>query len=206
MDPAKLTRADELKALSSLIFFIEKRDSMLKARPCADRSKQRRDKSYNKHGYASPTCANNSIMIASAIETKEGRDVDIIYIPGAYLNTYIDKHGNEKIIMLFKGKLAELIIMVDPKLYRKYITYDSKGITMLYVQMNKTLHGLLQSVLLLYKKFRKDLEICGFEINPYDPCVVNTVINGHQMTVTWHVDDLKVSHKDPFEITKFATY
>ena len=26
------------------------------------------------------------------------------------------------------------------------------------------------------------------------------------MTVTWHVDDLKVSHKDPFEITKFATY
>jgi len=22
----------------------------------------------------------------------------------------------------------------------------------------------------------------------------------------WHVDDLKVSHKDPFEITKFATY
>ena len=26
------------------------------------------------------------------------------------------------------------------------------------------------------------------------------------MTVTWHVDDLKVSHKDPAEITKFANY
>ena len=26
------------------------------------------------------------------------------------------------------------------------------------------------------------------------------------MTVTWHVDDLKVSHKDPQEVIKFAEY
>ena len=26
------------------------------------------------------------------------------------------------------------------------------------------------------------------------------------MTITWHVDDLKVSHIDPFQITKFASY
>jgi hypothetical protein len=26
------------------------------------------------------------------------------------------------------------------------------------------------------------------------------------MTITWHVDDLKVSHIDPFQITKFAAY
>ena len=26
------------------------------------------------------------------------------------------------------------------------------------------------------------------------------------MTVVWHIDDLKVSHKDPFEVTKFFTY
>ena len=77
---------------------------------------------------------------------------------------------------------------------------------MLYVQMNKALYGLLQSALLFYKKLQRDLEGYGFVINPYDPCVANTTINGHQMTVAWHVDDLKVSHKDLFEITKFATY
>ena len=27
-----------------------------------------------------------------------------------------------------------------------------------------------------------------------------------QMTVTWHVDDLKVSHVDDFEITKFILF
>ena len=30
--------------------------------------------------------------------------------------------------------------------------------------------------------------------------------DGHQMIVTWYVDDLKVSHKEPFEVTKFACY
>ena len=72
--------------------------------------------------------------------------------------------------------------------------------------MNKALYGLLQSALLFYKKLRRDLEEYGFVINPYDPCVENAMIYGHQMTVAWHVNDLKVSHKDPFEITKFATY
>ena len=32
------------------------------------------------------------------------------------------------------------------------------------------------------------------------------MINGKQITVTWHVGDLKVSHKDDFEIAKFVTY
>ena len=45
----------------------------------------------------------------------------------------------------------------------------------------------------------------GFEVNPYDPCVANKVINGSQMTVTWHVDDLKISHKESDEVTKFIT-
>ncbi len=26
------------------------------------------------------------------------------------------------------------------------------------------------------------------------------------MTITWHVDDLKVSHNDPFQIAKFSSY
>jgi hypothetical protein len=34
----------------------------------------------------------------------------------------------------------------------------------------------------------------GFKINPYDPCVANKMENGKQLTVVWHVDDLKVSH------------
>ena len=43
----------------------------------------------------------------------------------------------------------------------------------------------------------------GFEVNPYDPCVATKTINGSKMTVTWHVDDLKISHKESTEVTKF---
>ena len=43
----------------------------------------------------------------------------------------------------------------------------------------------------------------GFEINPYDPCVANKTVNWTQMTATWHVNDLKVSHEDPVDVAKF---
>ena len=72
--------------------------------------------------------------------------------------------------------------------------------------MNKALYGLIKSALQFHKKFCTDIEAYVFKVTPYDPYVANTDINGHQMTVTWHVDDLKVSHKDPFMITPFAQY
>ena len=55
---------------------------------------------------------------------------------------------------------------------------------------------MLRSALLFYKKLRKDLESQGFVVNPYDPCVANKIVNGKQLTVVWHVDDLKLSHVD----------
>jgi hypothetical protein len=51
--------------------------------------------------------------------------------------------------------------------------------------------------LLYYRKFCKSLTSVGFKFNPYDPCVANKMIEGHQMTITFHVDDCKLSHKDP---------
>ena len=40
----------------------------------------------------------------------------------------------------------------------------------------------------------------------YDPCVANKGVNGTQMTVIWHVDDLKVSHVDKNENSKIAEW
>jgi hypothetical protein len=34
----------------------------------------------------------------------------------------------------------------------------------------------------------------GFELNPYDLCVANKIINGKQCTVAWYVDDNRISH------------
>ena len=34
-------------------------------------------------------------------------------------------------------------------------------------------------------------------MNPYDPCVAYRLVNGLQKSILFHVDDLKLSHKDP---------
>jgi hypothetical protein len=65
---------------------------------------------------------------------------------------------------------------------------------------------MMRSALLFYPKLKKDLEDYDFEINEADPCVANKMVNGTQMTVTWHVNGLKVSHKDEFQLTLFACY
>ena len=60
--------------------------------------------------------------------------------------------------------------------------------------MLKALYGTLQAAQMFYKKLVAHLKGNGFELNPYNPCVANKMVNGKQCTVVWHVDDLKISH------------
>jgi hypothetical protein len=62
------------------------------------------------------------------------------------------------------------------------------------------------SSLLFYRKLTADLEKYGFELNPYDPCVANKMVNKQQLTVSWHIDDLKVSHADTKTVDDFITW
>ena len=106
--------------------------------------------------------------------------------------------------MAIHGKTAELLVRLNPELHRPYIWYTKKGVPMLYVQIEKALYGMLRATLLFCRKLRADPEDMGFEVNLYDPCVANKIVNGSQCTAVWHVDDLKVSHKDEAVVTYFA--
>ena len=72
--------------------------------------------------------------------------------------------------------------------------------------MLKALYALLQSALVFYRKLVKDLQNYGLEMNPYKPFVFNIIKNENQLTVTFNVDTLKVSHMDLFKIKLFACY
>jgi hypothetical protein len=72
--------------------------------------------------------------------------------------------------------------------------------------VTKAIYGLLVLAMLFYQKLAGDLTKYGFEINPYDPCVANKMVQGQQLTVSWHVDDLKASHKDPKIIDEFIQW
>jgi hypothetical protein len=66
----------------------------------------------------------------------------------------------------------------------------------MYVKLKKALYGTLQAAMLFWKDLTGTLTDMGFVINPYDTCVANKTINGKQCTITWHVDDVKISHMD----------
>ena len=199
-DPKSLTREERIKALSSLIFLKEKSNGDIKGRTCINGAPQR--EYIKKEDAASPTVATDSIFITGTIDAHEERDTATCDLPGAFLHTITD----EKVIMVLRGVLCEMMVKVDPKLYRKYVTTDKRGKPVLYVQLYKSLYGLMRSALLFYRKLRGELEAYGFKINPYDPCVANKDTPGGQLTVLWHVDDLKVSCKDKFEVTKVLMY
>jgi hypothetical protein len=50
--------------------------------------------------------------------------------------------------MRLDGILAELMVKVAPNIYRKYITTNSKGKPVLYVQLEKAVYGMMKSALL----------------------------------------------------------
>eukprot|EP00804_Cyclotella_cryptica_P006122 CCRYP_010732-RA/>CCRYP_010732-RA protein AED:0.20 eAED:0.22 QI:0/0/0/1/1/1/2/0/901 len=200
MHAHELTREQRLQALSSLMFLTQKRDGQIKGRACANGSKQR---GYiDKELATSPTVLTDSLMITATIDAVDLRDIVTLDIPGVFLHADLD----EDVIMVLRGELAELMAKVKPKLYRPYIVTTLRGESILYVKMQKAMYGLLRSALLFYLKLRRDLEAFGFVVNDYDPCVANKIVNGTQITVMWHVDDLKVSHRDGKEITKLLVY
>ena len=73
------------------------------------------------------------------------------------------------------------------------------NLKILYVSTHHTnyIYRMVVSAMLFYCKLTKALLSYSFELNPYDPCVVNKMVNGEQLTVCWHVDNLKSSHIDP---------
>ena len=63
--------------------------------------------------------------------------------------------------------------------------------------MLRVIYGFIESALLWYGIFSTKLEGIGFEINPYDICVENKMIECSQCTISWYVYDNNLSHKTP---------
>jgi hypothetical protein len=172
-----------------------KRDGTVKGRACANGSTQRaymdRDES------ASPTTMTDSVMITALIDAHERRDVMIADVPNAFVQTKIqEKEIGQRIIMKIRGPLVDYLLEFAPDMYTDYVGVEN-GKKVLYVQLLKALYGMMNASLLYYKKFVEDIKEIGFELNPYDPCVANRMVDGKQHTLTWHVDDVKSSHVDP---------
>jgi hypothetical protein len=184
----ELTRMERERALRSITPVKEKRCGKIKGRTVADGRGQRdyipRDE------VASPTVSIEALMISLAIDAKEGRQVATADVEGAYLHADMD----ETVIMKFEGDMVDYMVQANPEKYEKFVHTTANGKKVLYVELLKALYGCMKSALLWYNLFTKTLKGMGFELDPYDMCVANKMINGKQCTICWYVDDLKISH------------
>jgi Reverse transcriptase (RNA-dependent DNA polymerase) len=167
----------------------EKRCGKLKARLCADGRRQRT--LYSKEETTSPTISINGLLLSMMIDAKEQRDVATADVQGAYLNGLMD----DFVLVRITGVTVDVLCAAN-HIYKQFITTEN-GTQVVNLQVLKALYGCVKSAFLWFDLFSSVLCDMGFEINPYDSCVANKVINGSQCTVAWYVNDTKISHTDP---------
>ena len=86
-------------------------------------------------------------MITSVIDAHKNWDVAIVDILNAFVQTKLEQEF-DKAIFFLRGRLAELLVQIDPETYGEYITKDKKGVTVLYVKIINSLYGIMRAELL----------------------------------------------------------
>ena len=81
-----------------------------------------------------------------------------------------------------RGVLEDILCEVS-SVYKVDVTKDKRGAKQLLLHFQNALYGTMVASLLYYSKFTKSLTSIGFEINRYDPCVANKVIDSSQMAI-----------------------
>jgi hypothetical protein len=187
---AGLTKTQMKKVIRSLMFLKEKRDAegiflKMKARLVAGGDMQ--DKNLYEN-LSSPTVCLESVMVVLAIAAIEKRKLVTVDITGAYLECELP--DGDEVFMELDPLVSKLLQELDPDA-KQYET--AKGTTL--VKLQRALYGCVQSSRLWYERLRSALEGIGFVVNPYDQCVFNALIEGVQVTVAFHVDDLLITSK-----------
>ena len=185
-----LTTQQRQKIVRSHMFLKEKYDAhglfeKIKARLVGDGRMQ--DRTVYKIT-KSPTPANGSIMGTLKITAVENRHFSKLDVGGAYLNARID--DEEEVFMELNAELSRLAVQWMPSL-KEFLPGNGNG--RLLVRVEKALYGLIQSAFLWNQHLTKFLESKGFVKNVADPCVMNKMHNGYQITIVVYVDDLLVT-------------
>jgi hypothetical protein len=145
------------------------------------------------------------VLLTCIVDAVEKRDVAVIDIPNAFIQTKVEDEKDMAFIII-RGVLVDILVEIAPDVYKKYVRDDRKGVKQLLVQCQNALYGTMVASLLYYRKFVKSLTNIGFKLNPYDPCVANKMIAGKQMTICFHIDDCKLSHKEAKQVDNLILY
>jgi hypothetical protein len=136
-DLSTLSRIERRNVLTLLMFLTGKCSGELKAWVCANGSTQCTH--IAKEEATAPTVTSDTIFIQSIIFAHKGCDIATCDIPSAFLQV----DNSDCVLICLDGILAELMVKVGPFMYRKYVTSNTKGKPVLYVQLEKAVNGMI---------------------------------------------------------------
>ena len=160
----------------------------MKVRRCANGRPQR--ECITKEESSSPTVSLYALMGFCVMDERKVIAVDM---PGAFLQGDWPQDEHPGYIM-FEGIMMDMICEIDPSYNDMIIWSKDHKKKFLYGQLIKAIYGTLLGAIIFYNKSSKHLIDHRF-VHKYDMCTFNKMMNGEQVTVQFHVDDLKVSHK-----------
>ncbi len=178
--------------LESHVFVKKKHTGQIKAQKVTGGNKQR--DFISKENASSPTVATESVLLTSLVDVQENRDVAIVDIPNAFIQTVVE-NDEDKVVMRIRGHMVDVLVKVAPSVYGPYVSTDKQGRKQLLVKCFNAIYGTMVASLLYYHKFTRSLKNQGYVMKPYDPCVWNKMLKKKQITICFHVDNSKVLHK-----------
>jgi hypothetical protein len=132
--------------LESHVFVKKKRSGVIKARKVAGGNKQR--DFISKESVSSPTVATESVLLTLMIDLLEDRDVAIVDIPNAFIQTVVED-DEDKIVMRIRGHMVDVLTKVAPKVYGPYVSVDKQGRKQILVECLNAIYGTMVASLLL---------------------------------------------------------
>jgi hypothetical protein len=141
--------------LESHVFVEKKRMGQIKAHKVAGGNKQR--DFISKENASSPTVATESVLLTSLVDAQENRDVAIVDIPNAFIQTVVE-NNEDKVVMRIRGHMVDVLVKVAPRVYGPYVSTNKQGRKQLLVECLNAIYGTMAASILYYHKFTRSLK------------------------------------------------
>jgi hypothetical protein len=119
---SELTTEQQAKILQSHMFIGKKWTGETKARMVAGGNMQRGH--VTKEESSSPTVSIKAVLLTLIVDAHEGRDVAVVDIPNAFIQTKVDD-AKDPVIIRITGVIVDWLVKVAPKVYASYVATNS---------------------------------------------------------------------------------
>jgi hypothetical protein len=116
--------------LESHIFVEEIRDGKIKARKAIGGNKQ--CDYITKEDASSPTVSAEAVMLTCIIDELEGRDITVVDIPNAFVQTVVEDKEH-RVIVCISVPLVDNLVNIAPHIYGPYVLFNKSGQKVLLV-------------------------------------------------------------------------